>query len=150
MSGRPLERGERLGAALGDDDVGVAALEQRGHREDVAEVVVDDEDLQLRRSRLSSRPLVRGDRGRCARRCGRDGERLGAGIDGAEPRGGGGRQPWPQRREELGGVDRLRDVVVGAGVDAALALAGRRLAGDGDDRQRLRTGRSARIARIVS
>ena len=44
--GRPLEDGERLGAALGDDDVGVAALEERGQREDVAEVVVDHEDLR--------------------------------------------------------------------------------------------------------
>ena len=41
------------------------------------------------------------------------------------------------------------DVVVGAGVEAALALAGRRLAGDGDDRQRLNRSMS-RIARMVS
>ena len=43
----------RLGAALGDGDVGVAAFEQRGHREDVAEVVVDDEDLRARDRRSS-------------------------------------------------------------------------------------------------
>ena len=48
-----------------------------------------------------------------------------------------GRQPRLERGEELGGVDRLGDVVVGAGVDAALALAGHDLAGDGDDRERL-------------
>ena len=47
------------------------------------------------------------------------------------------RQPRLEGREELGGVDRLRNVVVGAGIDAALALAGRHLAGDGDDRERL-------------
>ena len=46
MSGVLLQDVERVGAALGDDDVGVAAFEQRGHREDVAEVVVDDEDLR--------------------------------------------------------------------------------------------------------
>ena len=45
MSGVTFEGGERLGAALGDHDVGVAAFEQRRQREDVAEVVVDDEDL---------------------------------------------------------------------------------------------------------
>ena len=47
------------------------------------------------------------------------------------------RQPWPQRRDELGRVDRLRNVVVRSGIEATLALAGRRLAGDGDDGQAL-------------
>ena len=43
--GHPLQRGDRVGAALGDGDIGVAAFEERRHREDVAEVVVDQQDL---------------------------------------------------------------------------------------------------------
>ena len=39
------EMASASGAALGHGDVGAAALEQRGQREDVAEVVVDHEDL---------------------------------------------------------------------------------------------------------
>ena len=84
----PLEGRERFGAALGDDDVGMAPFEERRHREDVAEVVVDDEDLRARRSGRRSSPFgsrvgastrVRStdDRGDRRRRAGR---RLGAGV----------------------------------------------------------------------
>ena len=44
----------------------------------------------------------------------------------------GQRQPGPQHREQLGRVDRLGHVAVGPGVQAALALPGRDLAGDRD------------------
>ena len=134
MSGVALQRGDRLGAALGDDDVGVAALEQRRHGEDVAEVVVDHEDLQpvercCPRGAVDSLPSSRRDRR--ARRRGSSAQRS-AGRAGV--RGSVG-QPGPQGGEQLGGVDRLGHVVVGAGVEAALALAGHRLAGDRDDRR---------------
>ncbi len=45
-------------------------------------------------------------------------------------------QPRAEDGEELGGVDRLGNEVVGAGVEAALALARHDLAGDGDDGKR--------------
>ena len=65
MSGVRSSVRERVGAALGDDDVGVAAFEERRQREDVAEVVVDDEDLRaLERAVVEA---VRGDRGRARR-----------------------------------------------------------------------------------
>ena len=48
-------------------------------------------------------------------------------------RRGGRRQPWPQGGQELGRVDGLREVVVGPGLDAALAFARHDLAGDGND-----------------
>ena len=67
---------------------------------------------------------------------------------------GGGRvatgNHWCRRGQQLGRVDRLRDVVGCAGGDAALALAAYDLAGDGDDRQVRRSSGSARIAAIVS
>src|SRR5689334_22771507 len=50
-------------------------------------------------------------------------------------------QPDPQQREQLLGVDRLRDVVGGARLDALLAVALHRLGGDGDDRQVLEPAR---------
>ncbi len=46
MSGYALQGGEGLGAALGDGDLGVAPFEKCGQGEDVAEVVVDDQDLR--------------------------------------------------------------------------------------------------------
>ncbi len=45
MSGLRFQGGEGLGAALGREDLGVAPFEKGRQGEDVAEVVVDDEDL---------------------------------------------------------------------------------------------------------
>src|SRR4051812_30307883 len=45
-------------------------------------------------------------------------------------------EPDAQQRQQLLGVDRLGDVVRGAGVDALLAVALHRLGGQRDDRQR--------------
>ena len=47
----------------------------------------------------------------------------------------GSGQPRPDRGEEIAAVDRLGDVVVGPGVEAALTLPSDDLAGDGDDRK---------------
>ncbi len=52
-------------------------------------------------------------------------------------------QPLAEHGQQAGRVDRLGDVGGGAGVDAALALAGLDLGGDGDDRQVLRAGQLA-------
>src|SRR6266446_3085976 len=47
-------------------------------------------------------------------------------------------QPRPQHRDELLGVDRLGQVVPGAGLDALLAITLHGLGGDRDDRDVLR------------
>src|SRR5688572_17401261 len=44
-------------------------------------------------------------------------------------------QPDPEQRQELLQVDRFRDVIRRAGLDALLAVALHRLGGDGDDRE---------------
>ena len=50
-----LELGERALAVLGVDHVHLVALEQRRQREDVAQVVVDDEHVALRELRIALR-----------------------------------------------------------------------------------------------
>ncbi len=58
IGGAAVEERDRRASALGDGHLGPAPLEQRGQREDVAEVVVDDEDASGLRTD--------GRRGRCA------------------------------------------------------------------------------------
>ena len=45
ISGVVLQSDESFGAALGHDDIGAAPLEHGGESEDVAEVVVDEKEL---------------------------------------------------------------------------------------------------------
>jgi hypothetical protein len=49
-------------------------------------------------------------------------------------------QPHPHQRQQLGHIDRLGDVVRGAGVDALVAIAFHRLGGERDDGQRMEGG----------
>ena len=122
----------------------MASLEERRHREDVAEVVVDHEDLRPGdHARLIGPPAASLVPSARLAATGLGDDRLRAGC--GSSRGSHGRTSG----EQLGGVDRLGHVVVGAGVDAAFALAGHDLAGDGDDREVLNCS-SARMARMVS
>jgi hypothetical protein len=61
--------------------------------------------------------------------------RTATGASGVTARRNGGGQPRRDGGDQLGGVDRLGDVVVGSGLDAALALARHDLSGYGDDRE---------------
>ena len=103
------EHGDGVGSAVGDDDVRLAAHEQRGHRVDVAEVVVDQEDLRRRPSAPAATPF-----GRCGRATSADGRRdrrsRRSGAAGRSAAGAGRRRrargvrSWPIRREEDGEV----------------------------------------------
>ena len=111
-SGDALEDLERFGPALGDRHVGAASLEERRHREDVADVVVDDEDPSLlRRHRL--RPPI-SSRVAVGRRTPRD-DGIDEDVDG---RWASERSRWLRHRCSV----RVRRTSI--------------FAGDGDDRER--------------
>ncbi len=114
------QRGE---PGVGLDDR-VAERRQHGsQRQPLRGVVVDDEDGDERPGRAVEHAVEGRRRGTGGRVHAVGGTVVGSqGFEGCE---------------QLGGVDRLRDVVVGPGVDAALAFAGSRLAGDRDDREGL-------------
>ena len=94
---------------VGLDDRVAERRQHRLQRQPLRGVVVDDQDRDGRRAPRRPSAATGSRRARAVMRgpC-------------------RGRQPRPERGEELGGVDRLGDVVVGPGVEAALALAGHR------------------------
>ena len=101
---------QRASPGVGLDDRVAERRQHRLQREPLGGVVVDHQDRDRRPGRQVTASRSSGQVG--TQRGGHAPARV--------------RQPWPERGEELGGVDRLGHVVVGAGVDAALAFAGAR------------------------
>ena len=106
MSGIRSSAAMRLGTALDDRHLGAAPLEQRRHREDVAEVVVDDEDLARPAIGLGRRDAVGAVGARratasasgCSSAIGAAGDGRRRGAVSAAGRGGRGRRRAPPGR----------------------------------------------------
>ena len=121
------QRGE---PGVGLDDRCPSGCEHGPQGEALRRVVVDDQDRTRsgRRSLSVRRSVVERQRRSWSRRVARSRTVAAAGD------AGGSHGPMAARSSAV--FDGLGHVVVGAGVDAALALAGHDLAGHGDDRER--------------
>ncbi len=145
--GRPLQRRRAPRPRSRRRSTSRGPFEQRRQGEDVPEVVVDHEDLgpldgvvrRCRRVRAGLRsdpPVADASPSTEAASCSAIGAPAGPATAGVGP-DSDSTSHGLMAASRLGAVDGLGDVVVGAGVEAALALPGHHLAGDGDHGQRL-------------